>query len=400
MASLKIVLRKKQNKDGKYPLALRITKDRKSSFVHLGHHIQDTFWDKDKGRVKKSHPNSVRLNNFLTKKLTEAEDNLLDLEVQKNDVSSGAIKSKFKGSKDTSFFVWADANLDNLKKQGKYNRYSSDKNRVNAFKTYLDGGDISFKQITLSLLNNYRVYLKAKNLSTQTIVNYLTIIQTLFNQAIKNGVVDSKYYPFGRDKIVLKAPRSMKIGLSPDDVKAIEALELPQDSYIHHARNVWLISFYFAGMWVSDVLRRKWSDFQNDRLYYSMGKNDKGGSLKLPEKAIKIISQYEGQNNAHDFVFPDLSNLADLSNNFAIRLSDAPKMANYLLRNSNEWSPEKIKDAMNSGKEQFVKLKNTVPVIITYYTAWVDNKGVLHFANDIYQHDKQMAQKMFSNPQS
>lgn len=192
----------------------------------------------------------------------------------------------------------------------------------------------------------------------------------------------------------------MKIGLSPDDVKAIEALELPQDSYIHHARNVWLISFYFAGMWVSDVLRRKWSDFQNDRLYYSMGKNDKGGSLKLPEKAIKIISQYEGQNNAHDFVFPDLSNLADLSNNFAIRLSDAPKMANYLLRNSNEWSPEKIKDAMNSGKEQFVKLKNTVPVIITYYTAWVDNKGVLHFANDIYQHDKQMAQKMFSNPQS
>ena len=320
MASVKIVLRKKKNKEGKYPLALRITKDRKSSFVHLGHHIQESFWDEAKGRVKKSHPNSVRLNNFLTKKLTEAEDNLLDLEVQKNDVSSGAIKSKIRGSKDTSFFTWADTYLDNLKKQGKYNRYSSDKNRVNAFKAYLNDGDISFKQITLTLLNNYRVYLKTKNLAAQTIVNYLTVIQTLFNQAIKEGVVDSKYYPFGRDKIVLKAPRSMKIGLSSDDVKAIEALELPKDSYMHHARNVWLLAFYFAGMRVSDVLRLKWSDFQNNRLYYSMGKNAKAGSLKLPEKAIKILSEYEQQKNEHGLVFPDLANVPDLSDNFAAQL--------------------------------------------------------------------------------
>src|SRR5271165_1907077 len=132
MASVKIVLRKKKNKEGKYPLALRITKDRKSSFVHLGHHIQETFWDEEKGRVKKSHPNSVRLNNFLTKKLTEAEDNLLDLEVQKNDVSSGVIKSKIRGSKDTSFFTRAITYLDNLKKQGKRNRYAGDKNRINS----------------------------------------------------------------------------------------------------------------------------------------------------------------------------------------------------------------------------------------------------------------------------
>ncbi len=35
MASVKIVLRKKKNKDGTYPLAVRITKDRKSSYVWI-----------------------------------------------------------------------------------------------------------------------------------------------------------------------------------------------------------------------------------------------------------------------------------------------------------------------------------------------------------------------------
>lgn len=81
-----------------------------------------------------------------------------------------------------------------------------------------------------------------------------------------------------------------------------------------------------------------------------------------------------------------------------IRLSDPVKMANYLLRNQDEWTPEKIDEAMNSGEEQFVKLKKPVPVLITYYTAWVDEKGMLNFRDDIYNHDANLAKKMFINP--
>ncbi len=80
-----------------------------------------------------------------------------------------------------------------------------------------------------------------------------------------------------------------------------------------------------------------------------------------------------------------------------IRLSDPAKMANYLLKDQPEWTPEKIDEAMNSGNEKYVKLKNIVPVLITYYTAWVDEAGLLHFADDIYGHDKAVMAKMFNN---
>ena len=80
-----------------------------------------------------------------------------------------------------------------------------------------------------------------------------------------------------------------------------------------------------------------------------------------------------------------------------IRLSDPSKMANYLLKDDASWDSTKIEEAMNSGNQQFVKLKKTVPVLITYYTAWVDDSGLLHFAEDIYGHDKSVAQKMFGN---
>lgn len=78
-----------------------------------------------------------------------------------------------------------------------------------------------------------------------------------------------------------------------------------------------------------------------------------------------------------------------------IRLADARKMAHYLLRNDPTWTPEKIDAAMNSGKEQAVALKQTVPVAINYYTAWADENGTVHFREDIYGHDKKAAEKMF-----
>jgi len=318
MASTKIVLRRKQNKDGTYPLALRITKDRKSSFVHLGHNIQETFWDEEKCRVKKSHPNSVRLNNLLSKKLAEAEDNLIDLEVQKNDVSSAAIKRKIQVPKNEMFFARAEHHLENLEKQKKYNRYSADKGKISVFRQFLNDTDIPFPSINAQLLTSYRVHLKSTGRATHTIITYLSIIQNIFNQAINDGMVDKKYYPFDNDKLTIKPPRSLKVGLSAEEVRLIETMELPKDSYLHHARNIWLISFYFAGMRVSDVLRLKWLDFQNDRLYYTMGKNAKSGSLKLPEKVTKILEGYKGQKHAHNLVFPDLEMLPDINDAYAV----------------------------------------------------------------------------------
>lgn len=78
-----------------------------------------------------------------------------------------------------------------------------------------------------------------------------------------------------------------------------------------------------------------------------------------------------------------------------IRLSDPEKMAIWLLRDQPEWPSEKIKAAMNSGNEQYVKLKDPVPVFITYYTAWVDAKGRLNFREDIYGHDDKFIKKAF-----
>lgn len=86
------------------------------------------------------------------------------------------------------------------------------------------------------------------------------------------------------------------------------------------------------------------------------------------------------------------------SSHGCIRLSDPVKMANYLLKDNPKWTPEKINTAMNSGVEQSVVLTNSVPVIITYFTAWVDENKKLNFRDDVYGNDQKVAAKLFYKP--
>ncbi|MFD2520347.1 phage integrase SAM-like domain-containing protein [Emticicia soli] len=334
-SSVKIVLRKKKISDGTYPLAIRITLDRKTTFFHLGNNLKEADWDVANQKVRKSHPNSVRLNNLILQKKAEASDSLISLQGNKERVTLGAVRKEVSPSKqETSFFAQAAIFIDNMQKAGKYNRIKTDQTRINHFKEFLGNQDIAFADINVLLLKRFQAYLKStRNISERTIVNHLLIIRTIYNQAIKSGLIDNKNYPFGKGKIAIKFPDSVKMGLIPEEVKTIEALELPTNSYLNHARNIWLFSFYFAGVRISDVLRMKWSDLQNDRLFYAMGKNLKAGSLKVPDKALKIIDQYRQEERKNDLIFPELKVLDSLDDTYNVqrKISYAVKRLNKAL---------------------------------------------------------------------
>jgi L,D-transpeptidase YcbB len=131
------------------------------------------------------------------------------------------------------------------------------------------------------------------------------------------------------------------------------------------------------------------------------------------EGGLPVIRQKPGSKNALGkvkFLFPNSFNIyfhdtpskslferdKRAFSHGCIRLAEPEKMANYLLRNEGDWTAQKINAAMNSGSEKFVKLKESVPVVITYYTSWVDDLGRLNFRDDVYGHDKKLAEKMFA----
>ncbi|PTT73182.1 tyrosine-type recombinase/integrase, partial [Chryseobacterium sp. HMWF001] len=149
------------------------------------------------------------------------------------------------------------------------------------------------------------------------------------------GIIDNKNYPFGKDKIQIKFPESIKIGLTQDEVLAIEQLELDPSSKEWYTRNVWLLSFYLAGIRVADVLEMKWKDVQEGRLRYQMNKNQKVVSLKIPEKALTIFSYYEPYKVLNGgYIFPELKGVDEKDSKavLAVIRNANKKLNKYLKR--------------------------------------------------------------------
>jgi L,D-transpeptidase YcbB len=67
-----------------------------------------------------------------------------------------------------------------------------------------------------------------------------------------------------------------------------------------------------------------------------------------------------------------------------VRLAEPVALAAYVLRDQREWNAKAIEAAMHSGTEKTVKLTEKLPVYLGYWTASVDEDGVLHFLHDVY----------------
>lgn len=163
-----------------------------------------------------------------------------------------------------------------------------------------------FEDITEAYLSNFKVFcISYLDHKTRTVTNHLIYIRTLFNAAIKEGIVEAKHYPFAGEKERIRIKPTQKIGLTREEIKLIENAELEKDSAMWHTRNVWLFSYYFAGIRISDVLQMKWSDLMDGRLYYTMNKNEKPLSLKIPDQVMGILDFYRPSRQSNeDFIFP------------------------------------------------------------------------------------------------
>ncbi|MCJ7628806.1 MAG: L,D-transpeptidase family protein [Longimicrobiales bacterium] len=137
-----------------------------------------------------------------------------------------------------------------------------------------------------------------------------------------------------------------------------------------------------------------------------------GGSASDP-----VIRQRSGPSNALGlvkFLFPNSFNIymhdtpaqaafgreARAFSHGCIRLSRPRELAEYLLRDDPDWTPERIGQAMHGGRETTVQLKEKRPVMIWYFTAWVDGEGRLNFRDDVYGHDEGLAKDLFLEPES
>ena len=74
-----------------------------------------------------------------------------------------------------------------------------------------------------------------------------------------------------------------------------------------------------------------------------------------------------------------------------VRLENPMALAEYVLRDQQGWTRERIEEAMHGQEERTVKLKRPLPVYLGYWTARVSADGVMQFRKDVYGIDGRLS---------
>src|SRR5690606_6064055 len=77
-----------------------------------------------------------------------------------------------------------------------------------------------------------------------------------------------------------------------------------------------------------------------------------------------------------------------------IRVQDPPLLAEMVLATTPGWDRARIDAVIASGERTVVTLAEPLPVHITYLTSWVNKDGSVHFRNDVYERDADLARAL------
>jgi site-specific recombinase XerD len=320
----------KAGQNGLHEVFLRITQNRKHKRLKLGISVKKADFNREAryGKwIRTINSDYASINAKLDNKIKDAKRNFDDLEAKKQSLSLHSIKQKIINPETShSFFAFAKEELDKLStsKQKSYSfekhfrsvifkgEKSKTKNNLQDYAESKGYDDLLFSDITYGFLKDYESFLSGKGNKTNTIHKKMGFFKALYNEAIKRKLVKAQDSPFIEYEIK-KTPVS-KDKLTQEEINNIEKLQLPEGSLIWNSRNMFLFSFYQAGIRASDCIKLTWGNVIEGRLIYCMDKNEKPLNLKIMPKAEEILKLYRmPEVRAKDFIFPLLDSRKDFS---------------------------------------------------------------------------------------
>jgi len=207
---------------------------------------------------------------------------------------------------DITFTEFADKIIEERLSIGKYNTARTIQDSVNAFKRFF-GESISFSDITYSNLVKFEVYSKKNGKSINAIASNLRYIRAVYKRAIKEDVITPLVDVWS--KYSIKTEKTAKRAITPEQIRLIVDY-LPQTETEELVQDMFLFSFYNAGINFKDISYLKPRNIINGRLIYSRGKTADKFSYQLNENSLKIIEKYKRKGAT--YLFPIILNPDDL----------------------------------------------------------------------------------------
>ena len=310
-ASTEVVCYKyKPLKDGTLPLMLRVTKDRKRKYVSLGLSLQEKFWDFEKGKPKRNCPNKEQIERLIAAKTAEYNDLIVEMTSQQREYTVETLVSHFHNQVRCATVVELyDKLIDDMKRGGKLGNAGVYKySRTSLLKFTGQRLQIPFSDIDAVWLRRYENWLRTSGCGDTTISQLFRTLRSVFNKAVELQLVKRDYYPFDAYKVSKFDTRTKKRAITKEDVRKVIALDLSQGYPSERlARDIFVFSYFGAGINFADIALLKYGNVRDDRVQYVRKKTGKPINFLLTEEMRNIIAKYQQQGQTdEDYIFPIL----------------------------------------------------------------------------------------------
>ena len=290
--TINIVCRKDAiNRNRLAPLALVFTHDRRRKFVGLGISVAVEHWDFEKQQPTADCPEGAEIRFQITSKLREYEKKIKKLEVLEIPVTFDTLFEQNGKRINCTVGDYFKQIIDRLEKVEKYG--SARKHKVTlALMSQFRSVNMRFEELDLTYLREFEIFLRQRGNVSNSLATKFSVLKAVYNKAVSEGVFIPKSNPFLQFKVGSLWTNTRKRAITKEDIHKLIELDLSErDFYTQLAKDIFLFSYFMAGINFKDIALLTYGDIDNGRIYYARRKTGKMMNCCLTEQAQEVIDK-------------------------------------------------------------------------------------------------------------
>ncbi len=335
MTSIRAVLRKTKLANDKYPITLRVTKNRRSKYFKTPYNALEIEWNSKVGEFNKKNSNYIQNNRLLNIIKNRAYKIITDLEIENEYYTLEDFEQKFRINANPinqNIFMFGEEIISEMKTSGRMGNARVYYDTLNSIMRFQRNRHLTFKEINYTYLEKYENYLRSRGGTDGGIGVRMRGIRALFNFAIKRNIINENIYPFKVYKVSKLKSRAVKKALTLKEVNRIVVLDLDKHPHLIHFKNYFLFSFYTRGMNFADMINLRWGNIIDGRIYYKRSKTKGNFQIKIIEPVQEILVFYKEYPSDTNYIFPVLLKESLTPSQIENRKNKVLKQFNYALK--------------------------------------------------------------------
>lgn len=209
---------------------------------------------------------------------------------------------------ETGILEYLQNEINRLRENGQYGTSRNYRRTLNSFSHFLSYNDLPLSTLDSTLISRYEKWLEQRRVKRNSSSFYMRILRAAYNKAVHEQRT-RQTFPF--TNVYTGIAATAKRAISEETILQLQQLNLPDNSPLSLARDLFVFSYCTRGMAFVDMAYLKKSDVFGDFLTYYRHKTRQQLTLHIEPCIRTILDRYTSASPENPYIFPIITSSDD-----------------------------------------------------------------------------------------